>query len=81
MTLAEDVVALQQRLANAQREHSRAEGARDAAQAAYDSANAELRRDYGVSTVEEAAVRLAELRRELEATIADISAKLDQIGI
>jgi len=81
VTLAEDVVALQQRLATAQRERSRAEGARDAAQAAYDNAHAELHRDYDVSTIEEAAARLTDLRRELEATVADISAKLDQIGI
>lgn len=81
MTLAEDVAALQQRLADAERQRARAEGARDSAKAAYDNARAELKRDFGVESVDEAGALLAQLRDELAVIVADLSAKLDEIGV
>jgi hypothetical protein len=81
MTLAEDVAALQDRLRAAERERVRAEGARDSAQAAYDNAREELKREFGVDTVEEAGALLTQLRDELAVTVADLSAKLDEIGV
>lgn len=81
MTLAEDVVALQARLADAQRARARAEGARDAAQAALDNAKQELNQDFGVDTIGQAETLLDQLRDELAALVEQISAKLDQIGV
>lgn len=81
MTLAEDVVALQDRLRDAERQRVRAEGARDAAKTAYDTARADLKREFGVETVDEAAALLTELREELAVLVADLSAKLDEIGV
>jgi hypothetical protein len=81
MTLAEDVVTLQARLAEAHRAKARAEGARDNAQAAADTARAELERDFGVATVEQAEAMLADLRDELAALTTAISAQLDKIGV
>jgi hypothetical protein len=81
MTLAEDVVALQEKLRAAERDRVRAEGARDSAKASYDTARDELKREFGVETVEEAATLLTQLREELAGIVADISTKLDEIGV
>lgn len=81
MTLMEQVADLQNRISAAQRERARAEGARDAAQAAAETARAELHRDFGVSTVEEANTLLTQLRADLEATTAEVAAALDKIGL
>lgn len=81
MTLAEDVAALQQRLTDAERHRVRAEGARDSAQASYEAARAELKKNFGVETVEDAAALLGKLREELAVIVADMSAKLDEIGV
>lgn len=79
MTLAEDVVALHTRLATAQRERLRAEGARDTAMSAAEAARQELQRDFDVSTVEDAEELLVRLRTDVEQLVASIAAKLDQI--
>lgn len=81
MTLAEDVAALQDKLRDAERQRVRAEGARDAAKSAYDTARADLKRDFGVETVEEASALLTHLREDLAGIVADLSVKLDQIGV
>lgn len=81
MTLAEDVVALQTRLADAERQRARAEGARDSAKAAYTSARTELTQNFGVNTVDEATTLLEQLRSDLAVIVADMTTKLDQIGI
>ena len=81
MTLAEDVAALQQRLADAERQRMRAEGARDSAQASYQAARDELKKTFGVETVEEAGALLTTLREELAGIVAELSAKLDEIGV
>lgn len=81
MTLAEDVAALQDRLRDAERQRVRAEGARDSAKSAYESARADLKREFGVETVEEASALLTRLREELAGIVADLSAKLDEIGV
>lgn len=81
MTLAEDVATLQQRLADAERQRARAEGARDSAQASYQAARDELKKNFGVDTAEEAGALLATLRDELAVIVADLSAKLDEIGV
>lgn len=81
MTLAEEINTLQARLATAQRERDRAEGARDTAQAALDRAFAELKTDFDVENSEQADELLTRLRAELTVLVADINAKLDQIGL
>lgn len=81
MTLAEDVTALQQKLRDAERQRVRAEGARESASAAFTTARDELKAEFGVSTVEEASALLTQLKEELAGIVADISAKLDEIGV
>lgn len=81
MTLAEQVVDLQTRIATAQRDRARAEGARDVALAAADTARAELKNTFGVTTVDEAHRLLTSLRTELETVTAEITAALDEIGL
>jgi hypothetical protein len=81
MTLAEDVAALQDRLRAAERDRIRAEGARDSAKAAYDSAREDLKKQFGVETTEDATALLTQLKDELAAIVADLSAKLDEIGV
>jgi hypothetical protein len=81
MTLADDVVTLQNRLAEAHRAKARAEGARDQAQAAAEHARAELLNGFGVQSTEAAEHLLIELRGELEALTEQISTKLDEIGV
>jgi hypothetical protein len=81
MSLAEDVTALQEKLRDAERQRVRAEGARDSAKTAFITARDELKAEFGVETVEEAAALLAQLREDLAGIVADISAQLDQIGV
>lgn len=81
MTLAEDVTALQEKLRDAERQRVRAEGARDSAQAAFMTARDELKAEFGVQSVEEASALLTQLREELAVIVADLSAKLDEIGV
>lgn len=81
MTLAEDVAAIQERLRTAERDRVRAEGARDSAKAAYDSAREELKKQFGVETAEDANALLVQLKSELGSLVEDLSAKLDEIGV
>lgn len=81
MSLHDDVAEVQARITAAQRDKARAEGTRDAAQAAADRARDELLHDFGVTTVEQAELLLSGLRDELVQMTAEISAKLDQIGV
>jgi hypothetical protein len=77
----DDVVALQNRLAEAHRAKARAEGARDQAQQAADAALTELKRDFGVDSTTQAEALLGELATELDQLTESISAKLDEIGV
>ncbi len=81
MTLAEQVADLQARVVAAQRERFRAEAARDQAKASAAEARAELERDFGISTVEQAGVQLYELKADLEDQIAQLTSALDRIGV
>jgi hypothetical protein len=81
MTLMEDVAALQARIEKGRRDRARAEGARDAAQAAADNARAELKRDFDVDTVEQAEELLIHLRNELAELTAEMDAHLGEIGV
>ena len=81
MTLADDIGALHARLTAAQRERSRAEGARDTAKAAAETVRAELQRDFGVSTTADAEALLEQLREELLSVMRTLNAKLDEIGV
>lgn len=81
MTLMEQVSALQERLAEAQRDRARAEGARDSALKAARDARAELNQQFGVDSLDEAENLLTDLRSELERIVAELTAKLDQIGV
>lgn len=81
MNLTGDVVALQTKLAAAQRDAARAEGVRDAAKAAAEAARAELLRDFEVDTVADAEKLLETYRQELAATVNKINAALDRTGV
>lgn len=81
MTLAEEVVALQARLADAERARARAEGARDNAQTILDSALAELKEQFDVDDPEQAAALLVQMREQLTYLVASICERLDQIGV
>lgn len=81
MTLMEEVTALQDRLAEAQKARARAEGARESAEAALQKSLVELKQEFGVSTAEEGDELLDTLKHKLELLVADISARLDEIGI
>ena len=80
MTLMEDVAALQDRIAMAQKARARAEGARESAQASLDKALADLTHHFGVTGEQQAQELLAQLKAELEQITAAITAKLDEIG-
>lgn len=81
MNLIDDVARLQQRLADAERQRSRAEGAYATAKAIVEQARADLRRDFGVDTVEEAEELMRQMRQEITDLIVDINAELDRIGV
>lgn len=81
MTLMEEVSKLQQRLAAAQRERARAEGAFETAKAIAAAARDELQRDFGVDTVEDAEQLMQRLRRELTELVEAINTELDRIGV
>jgi len=81
MSLAEDVAALQTRLAEAQRASARAEGARDNAQAVLNTARAQMKEQFGVDNPEQAEELLERLREELSRLVSAISARLDEIGV
>lgn len=81
MSLTAEINTLQTRLANAERERSRAEGAFESARAAADNALAELKRDFQVDTTEDAEALLETMRTELAALIEKITAELDRIGV
>ncbi len=81
MSLADEFLELQRRVTKAQNARARAEGAREAAQAAYDEALAELAREYNVTTVEAATALLDSLRQELEAIVKTLTACLDEVGV
>lgn len=79
MTMNE-IHELQKRLERAQREHARAEGTRDAAQAALDNARRELKEEFGFDTVAEAEDLLETLAAELQTAISRLTGQLDEIG-
>ncbi len=81
MSLMENVVALQTRIADANRERIRAEVAHDAAKQAAERARTALFDEFGVRSVEQAEQLLTEMRDELTALHQQISDQLDQIGI
>jgi hypothetical protein len=81
MNLMNDVAKLQQRLADAERQRSRAEGAYITAQAIVEQARTELRRDFGVDTVEEAEALMTTLQQEIADLVAQINTELDRIGV
>lgn len=81
MTLMDDVAKLQQRLADAQRERARAEGAYATAQAIAEQARAELKRDFEVDTVADAETLLETLREELALLVSQLTEELDRIGV
>lgn len=81
MTLMEEVSRLQQRLAAAQREHNRAEGAYATAREIADRARAELKRDFGVDDLEKANLLLDDLKGQLAKIVTDLTAELDRIGV
>ncbi len=78
--LDEQVRLVRERIAAAQRARARAEHDRDAAKARADQAAATLRAEFGVSTVDDAKARLADLTAELTATLDALRADLDAIG-
>lgn len=77
----EEVSRLQQRLAAAQREHNRAEGAYATAREIADRARAELMRDFGVDDLEQAGRLLDELKDQLAKIVTDLNTELDRIGV
>lgn len=81
MTLMDDVAKLQQRLADAQRERARAEGAYATAQAIAEQARAELKRDFEVDTVADAETLLQTMREELALLVSQLTEELDRIGV
>jgi hypothetical protein len=81
MSRMEDIVALQSRIADAERARIRAEANREAAEQAAARVREELHRDFGVTTREGAQQRLAQLTEELDTIAADIARQLDQIGL
>lgn len=80
MTLMDDVATLQARVADAHRAQARAAGALDNAKATLDAAREDLKRDFGVTTVEQATALLAELTAELQNLADQVAAQLDQTG-
>jgi hypothetical protein len=81
MTLMEDVARLQERLTEASKARARAEGARESAQLALERAHADLRREFNVPDERAAAELLADLNDKLTTLVADIKAKLAEIGV
>ncbi len=81
MTLATEVADLQTRLTEAQRAHARAEGTREAAQAALDSARKELKVAFGVDNDADAQELLEGLHADLQMVIGEMTAALARIGV
>jgi uncharacterized protein involved in exopolysaccharide biosynthesis len=81
MNVMDEVAKLQQRLADAQRQRARAEGAYTTAKAIMEQARADLKRDFGVDSVGEAEELMDTMRQEIADLVAEISAELDRIGI
>lgn len=79
--LDREVAALKTRLGNAQRARLRAEAEHDAAQAAADSARAQLATEFGVTTTTEAQAMLTGLETDLAAQLDAIRATLDEAGL
>lgn len=71
---------LRRRTVAVERNRARAEAARDAARDAATAALAQLQRDYGVSDVESARAKLAELTDTFTARVATFRDLLDDIG-
>lgn len=78
-TFGEDIVALQKRLADAQRARARAEGAREAAQQAYDRARTDLLDRFGCADIAQAEQLLASLRADIDTLTATLTETLDRI--
>jgi chromosome segregation ATPase len=71
---------LQDRLSTAQRQRIRAEHERDQAQAAADAARTRLTTEFGVTDLDAAHQLLDKLRAELETHLAELAARLDELG-
>lgn len=70
------VAQLTQKLAEARRAQARADHEVDAAQAAKESAQAKLEANFGVTTVDQARAKLAELEQHLADTITALTTEL-----
>lgn len=81
MKSLEQISTLQDRIADAQRQRARAEGARAVAQADLDATMDDLRREYQVTDLEAATLLLEQMRAELDQIAADITTTLDEIGV
>jgi Tfp pilus assembly protein PilX len=75
-----NVTALQARLTAARRDRDRALGAYESAVQVADAARADLEREFGVSTIEEAESMVAHLQDTLDEQMEHLAAVLDQIG-
>ncbi len=80
MNIQEQVADIQARMDAAQRERLRAEGSRDAAKAAAEKAAADLDRDFGITTAEQAQAMLDTLRAELMEIVEQLRQALDEAG-
>lgn len=78
--LLDKVRDIQVRLESVQRAHVRAEHDRETASAAVAQARASLIQEFGVSTSEEAKLKLAQLEQEVQSSIDALDSKLNQIG-
>lgn len=81
MSLESTVADIQARVTAAHRDRVRAEAARDAALTAAEQARADLKRDFGVTTVQEAEDLVETLRAELAEIVTGINTALDQAGV
>lgn len=81
MTIAEQISEVQARIATAQRERTRAEASKIAAQTNLERIQAELRDEFGITTVAEAEARLSQLSAQLAESLQAISLKLDKMGL
>lgn len=76
-----DVNDLERRLTLAHRAKARADGAREAAEASAATIRAEMKRDFGVDTVEDAEKLLAQWQTRLDELTKHITDKLDEMGL
>lgn len=77
----QQVNELKTKIETAQRQRARAEADQDAARAAADKALAQLKAEFGVSTVDEAKAMMTELQSELNAYIARTRQSLQELNL